>query len=107
MKEPTAKEHQLAKRDAARYRKQLQALTGAVKMVLDQMDELMKGPSTVERGRAIGRLMGQLEYANDSARHFGLGEKLTVREQKKAPRSPKILGEELEASADRLPRSSR
>ena len=51
----------------------LQILTDVVQGYLDALDDAMKRPSTHERGRTIGRISSALGYANDSARHFGLG----------------------------------
>jgi hypothetical protein len=54
-------------------RKHLTSLTKAVREHLGALDHLMRQPSTVERGRAIAALCNALEFANDSARRFGLG----------------------------------
>ncbi len=65
----------LRKADAAAkgLRKHLQSLTGAVLKALNELDVLMKQPSTEARGRAVAKVQNALEMANDSARYFGLG----------------------------------
>ena len=57
-------------------KKYLKSLTKAVKEYIDIMDDIMKQPSTVERGKDIARLLNHLEMANDRARLFGLGQSL-------------------------------
>lgn len=63
----------VCERDAKRHKKALVKLTNAVRMYLEQLDKVMEGPSTPERGQQIAQLSNALELANDSARHFGLG----------------------------------
>jgi hypothetical protein len=70
--------------NAKRYKKYLAELTTAVRAYLARMDGVMEGPSTVERGREIARLCSALEFANDSARHFGLGIDLKTGKVKRA-----------------------
>ncbi len=59
--------------DPRKLRRHLVSLTDAVLVVIDEIDKLMKQPSTVERGRQISQLMNGLEQSNDAARFFGLG----------------------------------
>lgn len=59
--------------EARRYRKQLVELSNVTYTALAQLDVLMKQPPSVERGKAIARVLNALAMANDSARHFGLG----------------------------------
>lgn len=54
----------------------LRTLTGAAGNFIRQLDDLMKGPGGFARGQAISKLVNGLEMANDSARHFGLGDRL-------------------------------
>lgn len=54
-------------------RKYLAELTVAVRKSIDTIDMIMKGPSTVERGKRIAVVFNYLEMANDRARYFGLG----------------------------------
>lgn len=61
------------KRENRKLHKHLKDLTGAVVDYLDRIDQVMKAPSTPERGREIARLSNLLEGANDRARFFGLG----------------------------------
>ena len=58
--------------ECGKYKKYLIELTNAVSSCLNEQDKLMKQPSTAERGRQIGALLNQLDYANDLALHFGL-----------------------------------
>ena len=51
----------------------LKELTVKVTQALSSLDAVMKQPSTVERGRNIGRIATFLDMANDAAMHFGLG----------------------------------
>lgn len=37
------------------------------------IDELMKLPSSPEKGKRIAKVCNEMEAANDSARYFGLG----------------------------------
>ncbi|KKK63951.1 hypothetical protein LCGC14_2989130 [marine sediment metagenome] len=54
-------------------RKELKDLTTSVLIFLKHLDLLMKQPSSVERGKKIATLCNNLDIANDSAMHFGLG----------------------------------
>lgn len=58
--------------EAQKQRKYLTELTTAVKDALLHLDVLMKMDSSVQRGRAIAKVINSLEFANDSARHFAL-----------------------------------
>lgn len=44
----------------------------------DRVSAWLRQPSTPERGREIAELCNRLEFANDSARHFGLGVDLST-----------------------------
>ena len=61
------------KSDEKKYRKYLSDLTDYVGKFCIAVDNQMKLPSTVERGRMVAKLVNGLEFANDQARHFGLG----------------------------------
>ncbi len=63
----------LAIKECKKLRKYLQDLTKNVKVCLNALDEEMKKPSDVERGRRIAKICNALEMANDQARYFGLG----------------------------------
>lgn len=60
------------KRDAKKYRKHLVDLTAAVKYALSALDNIMKGPSTSDRGKRVAAVCNALEMTNDRARYFGL-----------------------------------
>jgi hypothetical protein len=60
-------------KDARHYKKYLRELTLATEQYIDQLDEVMKGPSTPERGKKIAHLTNALNMAKDQAKHFGLG----------------------------------
>ena len=47
-------------------------LTVAVQKHVSLLDDVMKTPSTLERGRESAKLSNYLDAANDSAMHFGL-----------------------------------
>lgn len=64
------------RREYRRMKKYLTELTTEVRVIVEELDALMKQPSTFERGQKIGRVVTRLEFANDSARHFGLWQKL-------------------------------
>ena len=59
--------------DAHRYRRDLKTLTEAVTAFLSQLDELMKQPSTGERGNKIAWLCNSMEMINDQIRYGTLG----------------------------------
>lgn len=63
-------------RDARNVKKHLRNLCVTVKNFIALMDTEMTKPGTAERGSRISRLANDLEFHNDTARHFGLGEKL-------------------------------
>lgn len=63
-------------------RKYLESITKSVMLSINNLDDLMQQPSTVERGRAIAKVINDLELANDCARHFGLGQVLKSRAKK-------------------------
>lgn len=65
-----------ARREARELRRHLMEFAATAEFVLAHLDQAMEGPSTPERGRTIARLCGVLEFAKDSAAHFGLGVKL-------------------------------
>ena len=71
------------RKEAKHFRKYLVELSNANLSFIAQLDELMKQPSTIERGRAISKLTNALDMANDSARYFGLG--VDYRTDKKLP----------------------
>lgn len=63
-----------AKREIRQLKKYLKLLTLEVTHYLAQLDVIMaKHGSVPERGAAIGKLAGALNFANDQARYFGLG----------------------------------
>jgi hypothetical protein len=62
-----------ARSEARKLRDSLTTLTTTVMQILGHLDNEMKKPSTVARGRRIAVLCNHLEIANDSARYFGLG----------------------------------
>lgn len=61
-------------RDLRHVKKNLRELTQAVSLFLDEIDCLMKQPSTNERGRKIAHLSNALQFSNDLAKRFGLKE---------------------------------
>lgn len=63
----------VAKREQRELRKYLVLITAEVRAYLAEVDVLMAKPSSNERGAQMARLAGALEFANDQARHFGLG----------------------------------
>ena len=63
-------------REIRKLRRELKGLISATTTALKFLDVEMRQPSTHERGKRIARLCNFLEMAKDSARHFGLDEKL-------------------------------
>jgi len=55
------------------HKKYLKDLTETVAVCLSALDHVMKGPSTVERGKTIAKISNHLDMGNDAAMHFGLG----------------------------------
>jgi hypothetical protein len=66
-------EKQALKKDNQNLKLYLTALTKTVRQYSEFMEEVMKGPSTVERGRKIAKLLNSLNNVNDHALYFGLG----------------------------------
>lgn len=64
------------KREIRNLKKHLKELTTTVRRCIDALDAELQKPSSVERGSRIAAITNALELANDSARHFGLGEPL-------------------------------
>lgn len=75
MKPSTTSERDLVKENR-NLRKHLKELSGTVSRVVNLLDAEMKVPSDHGRGRRIAAIVNSLEFANDSAKHFGLGLKL-------------------------------
>ena len=61
-----------AQKELRCHKKALTSLTTSVVYFLALLDVVMKGPSTPERGRHIGKLASALGLVNDSARRYGL-----------------------------------
>jgi hypothetical protein len=59
-------------KDLRRTRKYLKQLVKDVTAHIKNMDEVMKGPSTFERGKTIAKLINELDIAKDIARAYGL-----------------------------------
>lgn len=64
-------------------RRHLRELTLAVQGFLVRLDNEMKGPSTVERGKRIAALANALDMTNQCARRFGF-----PKAPQPAPRKP-------------------
>lgn len=60
-------------REIREQKRQFKILGMQVIAFLAQMDVVMQGASTPERGSKVGKLCGDLEMANDAAMRFGLG----------------------------------
>lgn len=60
------------RREARKQRKALQDLTNTVLGHIAAMEGVMALPSSVDRGKAIARLLNRLEMANDRVRYFAL-----------------------------------
>ena len=71
-------ENRLLKRDNRELRKTLKSHTEVARQVIAAMDAEMKKPSDAERGKRIAKIVAALEFSNDSARHFRLGEKFPL-----------------------------
>lgn len=65
------------------YEGQLRELTQTVTRVASALDQEMRRPSSFERGKRIAKIINALEWANDCARHFGLG--IPLKEQATDP----------------------
>lgn len=68
----TTKDLTELRKEARRYKQRLKSLVYEVEAFLTLLDEEMKQPSTVERGKRIARLCNALEFEKDRAKHFGL-----------------------------------
>ena len=65
------KDREMDKEDRE-LKKSLRTLSHSCFIFLRQLDEVMKGPSTPERGQKIAKLSNYLEMANDTVRRFAL-----------------------------------
>lgn len=72
---PEQREREM-KRELRSVRHELRSLVHVVANSVLGLDAEMKKPSDEERGKRIARICNALELAKDSARHFGLKEKL-------------------------------
>jgi hypothetical protein len=61
------------KRQNRNLKRHLKDLVNSTQIFLDNMDIVMKRPSTPERGEMIAKQCNDLDMANQIARHFGLG----------------------------------
>ena len=61
------------KAEVRSLKRSLRDLANTTEQFLDQLDVLMRQPSTVERGRHVAKLCNVLEMEKDKAKHFGLG----------------------------------
>ena len=52
---------------------QLVLLTECIAKNIALFDMVMKEPTSESKGKKLATLIGRLEFANDSAMHFGLG----------------------------------
>jgi hypothetical protein len=52
--------------------------------LIGQIDECYKQPESVERGKAVARVVGRLEFVKDQLKHFGLHLKLGVPAKKQS-----------------------
>jgi len=59
-------------REIKMLRKEMEKLTGFVKSYVVLIDDAMKQPDSIERGRRIADLSNKLEFKNDSVRRFVL-----------------------------------
>jgi hypothetical protein len=70
---------------AKHYKKYLTNLSRYVCLALAQLDVVMAEQESRERGKKIAAICNQLEMANDSAWHFGLGKSLKHRGRNGTP----------------------
>jgi hypothetical protein len=81
---------QTTTREAHRYKKSLDKLTAQVCKYLARLDELMKQPSSNERGQEVAKLSNALDMANDAAMHLDLNmsfQQINNRKKKAARKS--------------------
>lgn len=64
--------HIYVRRELRHLRKSLAALVQATSLAVRLLDDEMKKPSDVERGRRIAKICNALEFEKDRAHHFGL-----------------------------------
>ena len=81
------------KRENRKFKKHLTELASAVLAYLALLDAVMLEPQSNERGKKLGALAGQLEFANDKARFFGLGIDFRTDTARKAKAKAKALKE--------------
>lgn len=60
------------KRKSRDLRRHLNALTSTTMVFLDELDNVMRAPSSPDRGKKVAALSNMLEMANDAARYGGL-----------------------------------
>ena len=66
------------KRRVRELEKTLREHTDIARKVIAAIDAEMKRPADNARGQRIGRIIHALEWSNDSARHFQLGEEFPL-----------------------------
>lgn len=59
-------------RDIRELKQFLKALAETATRCAAELDDAMRGPSTEARGKEVARIANVLNYAADSAMHFGL-----------------------------------
>jgi len=74
------------RRELRSIRFQLSSLVASVSEAVAALD-LVFGNELGERGSKLAVIVSRLEFANDTARHFGLGEPLKSVKTRKAKRS--------------------
>lgn len=72
LKAEESKCHIFVKRELRNLRAHLRDLVECARVSIAALDEEMKKPSTVERGKRIAKITNYLEMAKDRTRMFGL-----------------------------------
>jgi len=76
-------------RECRSVKRWLKQLIESTTTCLEALDQEMRNPSDVERGRRIARICNHLEMEKDQAKLFGLKQKLTRTKPCRTPSSPK------------------
>lgn len=60
------------RKEALKYKKALKKLTDNVMLFIDELDKIMKNPSSISRGKKVAWLSNSLDMINDHVRYTDL-----------------------------------
>jgi len=74
------------KKELLKLRRELRSLSDAILFYLDKVDEIFMSDKTIpdDVGKKVARLSNELDFANDSVRHFALHLGISKKDKEKA-----------------------